>query len=226
MWKSARSRTGCERSSDQPPSEIEVGRRRRGSCPSCRSPPRTWNRTGAACRSASCRGRGRAGSGRAGRVFTDASATIAANALPCVSLPAETAPHPRRLDDDLVAGLAQHLGDDRLDLRRVLGRRADEDRAHLARLGPGRLRLQVEVLLAAEGELALEAQGRLGQRAPRRRPRASVCGGVWKLPSAMASLIPTSGASTSYSTATLAAPRRGTRGSIPRRRSRRPGRGT
>ena len=72
-------------------------------------------------------------------------------------LAAEPAPHAGRLDDNAVARRAQDLGDDGLDLRRMLRGGADEERALLPGLRPGRVRLQVEMLLAARAELTFQA---------------------------------------------------------------------
>ena len=72
-------------------------------------------------------------------------------------LAAEPAPHAGRLDDNAVARRAQDLGDDGLDLRRMLRGGADEERALLPDLRPGRVRLQVEMLLAARAELTFQA---------------------------------------------------------------------
>ena len=77
-------------------------------------------------------------------------------------LAAETAAHPQALHGDLVAGQAQHVRDDLLGLRRVLGAGLHE---HLPGLVDRRQRgvgLQVEVLLAAELELAAEPCARAG----------------------------------------------------------------
>ena len=74
----------------------------------------------------------------------------------------EAAAHPQALHGHGVGVQAQHVGDDLLGLRRVLGRALDEDLAVLVDQGQRAVRLQVEVLLATELELAGEpvARGR------------------------------------------------------------------
>ena len=79
-------------------------------------------------------------------------------------LAAEAAAHAAHLDGDAVVGLAQHAGDQMLDLGRVLGRGPDVDVAILARRGQRDLAFEVEVILAADRELALHAAGRGRQR--------------------------------------------------------------
>ena len=83
-------------------------------------------------------------------------------------LAAETAAHTWALHDDLVTRDVQHMGHDGLNLRWMLGGRLHEHRAVLARLRPGNLAFQVEMLLTAEGKLAAELPG--GAR--------KFCGGV------------------------------------------------
>ena len=75
-------------------------------------------------------------------------------------------------------GIPEHFRDHRLDLRGVLGRGADEDVAAVPRLGPGRLRLQVEMLLAARLELPFQPQRRGGERLLA-IPALRVCSSVW-----------------------------------------------
>ena len=74
-------------------------------------------------------------------------------------LAAEAAAHPQALHGDLVARHAQHVGDDLLRLARVLRAGLDEDLPVLVDEGERRVRLQVEVLLPGELELALEDVG-------------------------------------------------------------------
>ena len=68
--------------------------------------------------------------------------------------PAEAAAHPPADADDLVQRQAQRMGDDRLNLARVLRGRMDRDLTRFAGDGEGGLRLQVEMLLPADGEFA------------------------------------------------------------------------
>ena len=77
-------------------------------------------------------------------------------------LAAEASPHARDLHDDLAHGQGKDVRDDRLDLGRVLARRADEDVVVVAALGPCGLGLEVEVLLSADVERPVE---RVGARA-------------------------------------------------------------
>ena len=85
-------------------------------------------------------------------------------------LAAEAAAHPQALHGDLVRVQAQHVRDDVLGLRRVLGAGLDEDLAVLVDQRQRGVGLQVEVLLAAELELAGEPvrRGRPGRRRRRR----------------------------------------------------------
>ena len=71
-------------------------------------------------------------------------------------LAAEAAAHPEALHRDVVAVQAEHVADDLLGLRRVLGAGLDEDLAALVDVGQRAVGLQVEVLLAAELEGAGE----------------------------------------------------------------------
>ena len=71
-------------------------------------------------------------------------------------LAAEAAAHPQALHGDLVRGQAEHVGHDVLGLGRVLRARLDEDLPVLVDQGQRGLRLQVEVLLAADLELTAE----------------------------------------------------------------------
>ena len=92
-------------------------------------------------------------------------------------LAAEAAAHPQALHGDLVARQAQHVGDDLLGLARMLRARLDEDLPVLVDERERRVRLQVEVLLPGELELALEDVGarvplRLGLAAAHGRPGA------------------------------------------------------
>ena len=75
-------------------------------------------------------------------------------------LAAERAAHAQALHGDLVAVQPEHVRDDLLRLGRVLGAALHEDLAALVDLRERAVRLQVEVLLAGELELALEHVGR------------------------------------------------------------------
>ena len=72
-------------------------------------------------------------------------------------LAAEAAAHPQALHGHPVRTQPEHVGDDVLGLARVLGAGLDEDLAVLVDQSQGGVALQVEVLLAAELQLALEA---------------------------------------------------------------------
>ncbi len=71
-------------------------------------------------------------------------------------LATEAATHPQALHGHLVAVQAEHVGDDLLRLRRVLGTALDEHLPGLVDGGQRAVRLQVEVLLIGEPELAGE----------------------------------------------------------------------
>ena len=79
-------------------------------------------------------------------------------------LAAEPTPHPQALHGDLVGGHAEHVGHDVLRLGRVLGAALHEHLARLVDLGERAVRLEVEVLLAGEVELAAEDAWRRGER--------------------------------------------------------------
>jgi hypothetical protein len=82
-------------------------------------------------------------------------------------LAAEPAAHPAHLDGDRGMRAIQHAGDQVLDLAGVLGRRPDMDVAALARNGQRHLALEIEVVLAADGQMALQPVGRSRQRGGR-----------------------------------------------------------
>ena len=71
-------------------------------------------------------------------------------------LAAEATAHPQALHGDLVALQAEDVRNDLLRLRRVLGAALDEDLAVLVDVRQRAVRLEVEVLLAGELELAAE----------------------------------------------------------------------
>ena len=78
-------------------------------------------------------------------------------------LAAEPAAHPQALDGDLVVVAAEHVRHDLLRLRRVLGAALHEDLPALVDVGERGVRLEVEVLLAGELDLAAEDVGGAGQ---------------------------------------------------------------
>ncbi len=78
-------------------------------------------------------------------------------------LAAEAAAHAEALHGHLVAGQAEHVSDDLLRLRGVLGAALDEHLPVLVDQGQRRVRLQVEVLLVGELELAREHVGGVGE---------------------------------------------------------------
>jgi hypothetical protein len=86
-------------------------------------------------------------------------------------LAAEAAAHAQALDGDLVVVPAQHVGHDLLGLGGVLGAALDEDLLALVDMGQGAVRLQVEVLLAGELELAAEDVGGGGEAGLEVAPR-------------------------------------------------------
>ena len=69
-------------------------------------------------------------------------------------LAAERAAHPLANAHDLVVSHAQHLGHHGLNLGGVLRRRMHDHLPLLARIGDGRLRFQIELLLPAAREHA------------------------------------------------------------------------
>ena len=101
-------------------------------------------------------------------------------------LAAEAAAHPQALHRHRVAGHAEDVGDDVLGLGGVLGAALDEHLAGLVDLRQRRVRLEVEVLLSGEVELAAEHVGR-PTNAASTSPRSIVGRPPWKLSAAMAS---------------------------------------
>src|SRR5205085_3297049 len=73
---------------------------------------------------------------------------------------AETAAHARAFDYHAVHRQVEQVRDDVLDLGWMLGRRTDEDRAVFPSLGPGCVGLEIEMVLAAERELAFQRSRR------------------------------------------------------------------
>ena len=106
-----------------------------------------------------------------------------------------------------MAGQTEHVGDDLLGLRRVLGAGLDEDLAALVDVGQRGVRLQVEVLLAAELELAGEPV-RASASPASASPRDTVRWWPWKLSASIASVRVSSDGSGSYSTSIASAPSR------------------
>ncbi|MDH6574184.1 hypothetical protein M2160_009291 [Streptomyces sp. SAI-117] len=78
-------------------------------------------------------------------------------------LAAEATTHPQALHGHLVAGHAEHVRDDLLGLRRVLGAALNEHLAALIDLSQRRVRLKVEVLLPGKLELAGEDMHGVGE---------------------------------------------------------------
>ena len=75
-------------------------------------------------------------------------------------LAAEPAAHARAFHHHAVHRQREHVRDDVLHLRRMLRRGADEHRAVFAALRPGRVRLEIKMVLTAKGEFVLERLGR------------------------------------------------------------------
>jgi hypothetical protein len=80
-------------------------------------------------------------------------------------LAAEAAAHAAHLAHDRAVGQAEDARHDMLDLRRVLGRRQDEDLAVLSRRREGNLSFEIEVLLPTDEERPLDAAGGPVERA-------------------------------------------------------------
>ena len=78
-------------------------------------------------------------------------------------LAAEATAHPAALDDDVGIGQAERGAHLMLDIARMLGRRQDQQLPVLARDHAGDLAFEVEVLLAADAQLAAHAMRRGGQ---------------------------------------------------------------
>ena len=79
-------------------------------------------------------------------------------------LAAKAAAHAPAFHRDAVAGNAQRMRDPVLHLARVLRAAGDVPLVLLARHGEGDLAFQIKVLLPADGELALQAVRRYGER--------------------------------------------------------------
>ena len=86
---------------------------------------------------------------------------------------AESAAHAQALHRDHVSRHAQHARDNLLRLAGMLRGRVQRDAARFVQPGHGRLRLQVEMLLAADVNFAFDAM-RTARQAPLRHRRA-VC---------------------------------------------------
>ena len=78
-------------------------------------------------------------------------------------LAAEATAHASHVDGDPVHGDAEHLGHLFLHLGGILGRRIDQHAAVFGGHDRGHLGFQVEVLLAADGQFALQTMGGSGQ---------------------------------------------------------------
>src|SRR5205085_3078491 len=70
---------------------------------------------------------------------------------------AETAAHARAFDYYAVHRQVEQVRDDVLDFGWMLSRGTDEDGAVFAGLGPGRVGLEIEMVLAAEREFAFQS---------------------------------------------------------------------
>src|SRR6266849_4999090 len=79
-------------------------------------------------------------------------------------LPSKTTAHPGTLDGYFVCGQMQHMRHHGLNFRRMLSRRNNEHRPILARFRPGRLSLQIKMLLTAQFKCSSEGVRRLSQR--------------------------------------------------------------
>ena len=96
-------------------------------------------------------------------VWCAASAASAAGVAACVSLPPKPPPIRRLCTTTLLAGTLNKWATSGLHLGRVLRGGGDEHGPVLARLGPRRLRLQIEMLLPLQLEGARQRHGRIGQ---------------------------------------------------------------
>ena len=180
MWHSARASTGSDRSRLQPPSEVSVAS---SACsrPSSSKPTRH-------CAWKPCRlpvivmSWVRLSRSRTGRPVSVApSAAIAANPCGCISLPPNPPPIRRHCTVTSWLWQAEHVGDDLLRLGRVLGAALHEDLAALVDVRQRAVRLEVEVLLPGELDLAAE-HVRRRRRAPASTSPRSMCGWPpWKL---------------------------------------------
>ena len=155
MWHSARASTGSERSRLQPPSEVSVAssasRRPSSSKPTRHWAWKPWRLPDIVMSWV------RVSRSRTGRpVRVAPSAAIAAMPVRLHLLAPEAAAHPQALDGHRVARPAEDVGDDLLGLGRVLGAALDEDLAVLVDVRERAVRLEVEVLLPGELELAAE----------------------------------------------------------------------
>ena len=191
MWHSARASTGSDRSRLQPPLLISVARsaqiRLSSSKPTsqlarngCRLPVMVMSWVRLSRRLHRAAGERRAQRGDRGE------------AVRLELLAAEPAAHPQALHGDLVGRHAQHVRDDVLGLRRMLGAGLDEDLPVLVDQRQRGVGLQVEVLLPAELELAGEAGAPQSSMAASASPRLTVRAWPWKLSAAMASWMVTS----------------------------------
>ena len=107
---------------------------------------------------------------------------MAANRFAWVSLPPKPRPCAGHSIDHGIGGHAQHVGDDVLDLAGVLGRGMDEHFVVLAGDRHGDLAFEVEVVLAADRDPALQPARRVGDAPSAASPRLSVMGGNTSLP--------------------------------------------
>ena len=168
MWHSARASTGSERSRLQPPSEVSVA------SSACRTPSSSkatrhwaWNPCRLPDMVMSWVRLRRSRTGRPVRMAPEGGDRGIPVGLHLLA--PEAATHPQALDGDGVAGQPEDVGDDVLRLGRVLGRALDEDLAVLVDQRDRAVRLEVEVLLPGELELAAEDVGRARRTRPRCR---------------------------------------------------------
>ncbi len=146
---------------------------------------------------------------RTGRPVSVApSAAIAAKPCGCISLPPK--PPPIRRHCTVTSWLCQpeHVRHDLLRLGRVLGAALDEDLLALVDMGQGAVRLEVEVLLAGELELAAEDVGGGGEAGLDVAPLAPAAARPGTRSAAIASVHLDEDGSGSTSTSTAAAPSR------------------
>ena len=78
-------------------------------------------------------------------------------------LPPKSAAHPRTFDHHAVHRQREHVRDDMLDFRGMLGRRADENCAVFPALRPSGVRFEIKMILSAKGEFALKSMRRFRQ---------------------------------------------------------------
>ena len=126
---------------------------------------------------APCPARASAARAPAAQLDARASAATAAQALACVSLPPKPPPMRRHCTIDLVPRHVEHVRDDLLRLATGAASTTATNRlAVLVARRQRRLRLEVEVLLPADGELAAAGGAALAASARAGSPRAHALG--------------------------------------------------